>query len=124
MSGNEIDRLDKIAGFYHSAEATEAVDQFHLYLRDITIPRDGGRSALELGCGSGRWTQVLCERYQEVDVVDAADELVEEVVHAFKDKGAVIRRACESDRGVSGITVSYLAACVSDDVARACGRSH
>ena len=90
MSGNEIDRLDKISGFYHSAEATEAVDHFHLYLRDITIPKDGGRSALELGCGSGRWTRLLCERYQEVDVVDAAGELVEEVVRAFEDKGAVI----------------------------------
>ena len=90
MSENEKNRIEQIAGFYHSAEAKEAVDHFHLYLRDVTIPKDGGRSALELGCGSGRWTGVLCERYQEVDVVDAAAGLVEEIVSAFKDKGAVI----------------------------------
>ncbi|CCE24413.1 class I SAM-dependent methyltransferase [Methylotuvimicrobium alcaliphilum] len=90
MIEHEKNRLDKIAGFYHSSEAAEAVDHFHLYLRDVTIPEDGGRSALELGCGSGRWTSVLCERYQEVDVVDAAADLVEQVVSAFKGKRAVI----------------------------------
>lgn len=90
MTENEKNRLEQIAEFYYSAEATNAIDHFHLYLRDITIPQDGGRSALELGCGSGRWTRVLCERYQEVDVVDAAADLVEEVVRALENKGAMI----------------------------------
>lgn len=91
MSRNEKDRLEQIAGFYHSSEATEAVDHFHLYLRDIVIPPEGGRSALELGCGSGRWTRVLCERYQEVDAVDAAAELVEQIINEMKNKEATIR---------------------------------
>ncbi len=87
---SEKERLSKIADFYYSKEMTEAVDHFHIYLREITIPEEGGHSALELGCGKGRWTTVLCERYQEVDVVDAAFELVEKVTNSLKNKGAKI----------------------------------
>lgn len=91
MSVNEKTRLDKIADFYHSADAKEAVDHFHLFLRDTTIPMSGGRSALELGCGSGRWTKILCQRYAEVDVVDASAALVEKVVRDCSSGDAVVR---------------------------------
>lgn len=72
----ESQHLEQVAGFYHSREASEGIDDYHLYLRDVTIPEEGGDSALELGCGSGRWTGVLCERYQQVHVVDASQALV------------------------------------------------
>jgi 2-polyprenyl-3-methyl-5-hydroxy-6-metoxy-1,4-benzoquinol methylase len=73
-------RLETIADFYHSSDAVDAVDHFHLHLRDVAIPEGGGRSALELGCGSGRWTKVLCDLYARVDVVDASGELVDRVL--------------------------------------------
>ncbi|NCC40953.1 MAG: class I SAM-dependent methyltransferase [Gammaproteobacteria bacterium] len=88
---NEIEHLERIATFYHSAEASDGVNHFHLHLRDIMIPAEGGDSALELGCGSGRWTRVLCERYAEVDTVDAAGPLVEAVVAAYQGVGASLR---------------------------------
>lgn len=88
---NEIEHLERVSAFYHSAEAGKGVDHFHLYLRDIMVPSSGDRSALELGCGSGRWTSVLCERYSEVDTVDAAAPLVEAVVAAYKGVGADLR---------------------------------
>lgn len=87
----EIEYLKQISAFYHSAEASDGVDHFHLHLRDIMIPKDGGESALELGCGNGRWTRVLCERYTEVDTVDAAGPLIEAIVAAYKGNGATLR---------------------------------
>jgi 2-polyprenyl-3-methyl-5-hydroxy-6-metoxy-1,4-benzoquinol methylase len=87
----EIEHLERISAFYHSAEAGNGVDHFHLYLRDIMIPPEGGESALELGCGNGRWTSVLCQRYTEVDTVDAAGALVDAVVNAYKTVGANLR---------------------------------
>lgn len=86
----ERQRLETIANFYHSSDATEAVDHFHLHLRDVAIPEEGGRSALELGCGSGRWTRVLCDRYARVDVVDASADLVKRVVHDCSGRAAEI----------------------------------
>ncbi|RUR56550.1 class I SAM-dependent methyltransferase [Vreelandella populi] len=85
---NENDFLKRIATFYHSKEAKNGVDHFHISLRDILIPENGGISALELGCGSGRWTKVLCERYVRVDTVDASNSLIDDVVNTNKRVGA------------------------------------
>lgn len=88
---NEMEKLEQIAAFYQSSKWCDSVEHFHVYLRDIVIPSEGGNSALELGCGNGYWTSVLCERYTEVDTVDAAASLVEAVVDSYKTLRANLR---------------------------------
>jgi len=41
------------------------------------IPDDGGKTALELGCGTGRHTILLPDRYQHVLAVDIADRMLQ-----------------------------------------------
>jgi len=68
----EQDRVRRFAREYGTEELAGANEQYHLFLRDETIPEEGGASALEIGCGKGLWSQVLARRY----------EALENVVHA------------------------------------------
>ena len=77
---DEIYNLRTISGVYYSEELSGVNEQYHIYLRDHLIPKEGGDSALELGCGKGLWTQTLCERYKEIDIVDISPELLEMVI--------------------------------------------
>src|SRR5262245_53315999 len=76
MSDKALARVGQIASTYHSESLAGANEQFHIQLRDNVIPAGGGESALELGCGRGLWTQVLCDRYERLDVVDGSAELL------------------------------------------------
>jgi SAM-dependent methyltransferase len=42
-----------------------------------SIPDDGGTTALDLGCGAGRHTILLANRYQQVLAVDIADRMLD-----------------------------------------------
>lgn len=87
-NGKELDRLQRIAAVYHSERLAGANEQYHVYLRDTLIPEDGGRSALELGCGKGLWTRALGDRYDAVDVIDGSRELLDEVAANYGDRRA------------------------------------
>lgn len=76
MRKKEKERISDIAKVYFSEELLGLNEQYHLTLRDLLIPRYGGKSALELGCGNGLWTKVLCQRYGFVDVVDGSEQLI------------------------------------------------
>ena len=76
---NEIKRLEKISGCYNSEGLDGVNERYHLQVRDSLIPKDGCVSALELGCGKGLWSKVLCSRYDIVDIVDGSGELLEKV---------------------------------------------
>ena len=84
----ELKRLRQVAPIYGSEALAGANEQYHLYLRDLVIPGEGGRSALELGCGKGLWTDALCDRYDAVDVVEASDELRAQVVARCRGRRA------------------------------------
>lgn len=73
MRKKEKERISDIAKIYFSEDLLGPNEQYHLILRDLLIPRDVGKSALELGCGNSLWTKVLCQRYEFVDVVDGSD---------------------------------------------------
>jgi len=75
----ELERLERISSCYESEKLAGANELYHIQVRDTLIPREGGASALELGCGKGLWTRVLCERYERVDIVDGSESLLEKV---------------------------------------------
>ena len=87
----EIIRLQKISGCYDSEGLDGVNERYHLQVRDSLIPNDGGISALELGCGKGLWSKVLCSRYGEVDIVDGSGELLEKVKHENSGCRAEVR---------------------------------
>lgn len=89
-SGDERERLESVAGRYFSPELAGANELYHLHLRDAVIPAAGGASALEVGCGRGMWTAVLCERYDRVDVVDASATLLAEIRRQNAPKRAAV----------------------------------
>jgi len=75
----ELGRVEKL-GFVYNDETLAGVNElYHIFLRDSIIPECGGQSALELGCGKGLWTKVLCERYNSIDVVDGSATLLKQV---------------------------------------------
>jgi ubiquinone/menaquinone biosynthesis C-methylase UbiE len=76
---SEHGKLDSIAPKYNSAALLGLNELYHLEMRDAIIPAKSNRSALEIGCGAGSWTPVLCSRYQTVDVVDGSQKLLEEL---------------------------------------------
>jgi 2-polyprenyl-3-methyl-5-hydroxy-6-metoxy-1,4-benzoquinol methylase len=45
----------------------------HKYMLDTFAPHMDGVSALELGCFEGAFTELLCERFPDVTVVDASE---------------------------------------------------
>jgi len=87
-SREEIAKLEKTADVYASEDLAGANLLYHVHLRDSIIPEEGGRSALELGCGTGLWTGVLCQRYEVVDVVDGSSRLLEQVLRANRGRKA------------------------------------
>ena len=79
VNKTELGRVEEL-GFVYNDEALAGVNElYHICLRDSIIPEYGGQSALELGCGKGLWTKLLCERYDSVDVVDGAGALLKQV---------------------------------------------
>ena len=87
-SREELANLERTAEVYRNDDLAGANREYHVYLRDSIIPTKGGRSALELGCGTGLWTGVLCRRYDVVDVVDGSSRLLEEVVRVNSGRRA------------------------------------
>jgi SAM-dependent methyltransferase len=71
--------LETIASEYRHPDLLGLNELYHLAMRDRMIATDGGDTALEIGCGSGSWTRVLCQRYQRVDVVDGSQQLLSQV---------------------------------------------
>lgn len=88
MTDEELKNVQRMAPVYGSDALAGANEQYHLYLRDSVIPEEGGRSALEVGCGKGLWTEVLCERYDTVDVVEGSEELLAQVVERCRGRRA------------------------------------
>jgi len=79
VNKTELGRVEEL-GFVYNDEALAGVNElYHICLRDSIIPECGGQSALELGCGKGLWTKLLCERYNSVDVVDGSGGLLKQV---------------------------------------------
>ena len=76
---DEQSKLDKIGPEYRDQDLLGLNELYHRAMRDQMIAHGGGDSALEIGCGAGLWTRVLCERYQQVDVVDGSSQLLEQV---------------------------------------------
>jgi SAM-dependent methyltransferase len=77
-----LSELETIAPEYHHQDLLGLNELYHLAMRDEMIPADGGDSALEVGCGNGSWTQVLCQRYRRLDVVDGSQQLLTYVATA------------------------------------------
>jgi SAM-dependent methyltransferase len=82
--------LEGIASEYSHQDLLGLNELYHLVMRDQMIPSDGGRTALEVGCGNGSWTEVLCRRYQRVDVVDGSRQLLDRVVAANTGSAATL----------------------------------
>ena len=97
MSEEELARVGQIASMYHSESLAGANEQFHIHLRDNVIPARGGESALELGCGKGLWTRVLCDRYERLDVVDGSPELLAEVARSCAGRARLTTHAALAD---------------------------
>jgi 2-polyprenyl-3-methyl-5-hydroxy-6-metoxy-1,4-benzoquinol methylase len=87
---DETRLLESVANRYFSPELAGANELYHEYLRDSVIPAAGGASALEIGCGRGLWTSVLCERYDRVDIVDASETLLSVIRRQNAPKRAVV----------------------------------
>jgi len=41
------------------------------------LPATGGRRALDLGCGSGRHTELLADYFEQVDAIDVSGPMIE-----------------------------------------------
>ncbi len=93
QSIREHKRIETISGTYLSKKLAGANESYHRYLRDLVIPVDGGRSALELGCGKGLWTDVLSVRYDQLDIVDGSAELLEKVLERCNSRSNVTGHA-------------------------------
>ena len=87
---DETRLLEAVASRYFSPELAGANELYHEYLRDAVIPAAGGESALEVGCGKGMWTSVLCERYDRVDIVDASETLLSAIQRQNAPKRAQV----------------------------------
>ncbi len=91
---NERCRLDDIATHYTSDHLAGANETYHLVVRDAMIPVGGGESALEIGCGKGLWTKVLCDRYRRVDVVDSSQYLLDRLCRENQNRQATLSVHC------------------------------
>ena len=76
---DEQSKLEQISPEYRDQDLLGLNELYHLAMRDQMIAPEGGDSALEIGCGAGSWTHVLCTRYRQVDVVDGSSQLLEQV---------------------------------------------
>jgi 2-polyprenyl-3-methyl-5-hydroxy-6-metoxy-1,4-benzoquinol methylase len=77
---HDANPLDIIAPLYYS-EALGGLNEFyHIAVRDALLGGTAANAALELGCGSGQYTERLVELYARVDVVDGSLELLDKVV--------------------------------------------
>jgi 2-polyprenyl-3-methyl-5-hydroxy-6-metoxy-1,4-benzoquinol methylase len=83
---DEGSKLEQIGPEYRNQDLLGLNELYHLAMRDQMIAPGGGDSALEIGCGAGSWTRVLCMRYTQVDVVDGSSQLLEQV--ASENAGA------------------------------------
>jgi len=81
VNKSESLRITKFESIYDDKTLAGVNELYHIFLRDSVIPACGGRSALELGCGKGLWTKILCERYDSVDVVDGSSDLLRKVIN-------------------------------------------
>jgi 2-polyprenyl-3-methyl-5-hydroxy-6-metoxy-1,4-benzoquinol methylase len=81
---DEQSRLDSIAPKYSASVLLGINELYHLAIRDTMIPASGGNRALEIGCGGGSWTPVLCDKYKTVDVVDGSQKLLSDLVSKCK----------------------------------------
>ena len=85
---DERSKLEQIATEYRDQGLLGLNELYHLAMRDQMIASDGGESALEIGCGAGSWTRVLCLHYRQVDVVDGSSQLLERVAAENADAPA------------------------------------
>lgn len=88
---DERSRLEEAAGWYHSDRLAGVNETYHRFVRDTLIPSEGGGKALELGCGNGSWTRILCERYDVVDVVEGSGMLIECIMRECGHGQALVR---------------------------------
>jgi trans-aconitate methyltransferase len=65
----EIARLFMVFGDDHAVISRP-------WLRQVLPPASGSKNAVDLGCGSGRWTELLTSRYAEVLGVDVSPQQV------------------------------------------------
>lgn len=77
---DEQSLLDSVASLYKSSTLLGLNELYHLAIRDAMIPESGGARALEIGCGGGSWTSVLCDRYATVDVVEGSQKLLNDLL--------------------------------------------
>jgi len=94
---DEQSKLEQIGPEYRDQDLLGLNELYHLAMRDQMIAPEGGDSALEIGCGAGLWTRMLCMRYQQVDVVDGSSDRVE-AVHTQAD-GTPSRRRRQGPGG-------------------------
>jgi 2-polyprenyl-3-methyl-5-hydroxy-6-metoxy-1,4-benzoquinol methylase len=77
---DEQSLLDSVASLYKSSTLLGLNELYHLAIRDAMIPESGEASALEIGCGGGSWTPILCDRYVAVDVVEGSQKLLDDLL--------------------------------------------
>ena len=87
---DEQSKLEKIGPEYRDQDLLGLNELYHLAMRDQMIAPEGGDSVLEIGCGAGLWTRLLCKRYQQVDVVDGSSQLLEQVALENADAPATL----------------------------------
>lgn len=75
MKNQEIEHLDSISAFYEKGNYMDEL----MIEREIEIIkqyRTEGRSALEVGCGSGSATEKLCQLFDDIEVVEPSKKNV------------------------------------------------
>lgn len=88
-TSSEREKLEAIAQVYHSEDLSGLNEKYHLAVRDALIPQLGAQSALEIGCGKGLYTQVLVERYPQIDVIDGSQELLNHISETHRNKATI-----------------------------------
>jgi 2-polyprenyl-3-methyl-5-hydroxy-6-metoxy-1,4-benzoquinol methylase len=71
----EAQSFDRVAAGYHELGELAAADRIGEWLAGL-LPA-AGRRALDLGCGSGRHTVLLAERFEHVDAIDLSEPMIE-----------------------------------------------
>lgn len=73
--------LEENHEIYFQKDLRGVNERYHFFVRDQIIPKTGGESALEIGCGAGDWTRLICQKYKRVDIVEPSASLIKNVLH-------------------------------------------
>ncbi len=86
--------LEKSHGIYFCNNVRGINERYHYHLRKKMIPKRGGTSALEVGCGAGDWTVILHKLYKKLDIVEASPSLLKKAVQLCNNSKNISSHEC------------------------------